>query len=780
MRTTDLQLTAATVLENPFPGLRPFREGEEHLFFGRESQVDHLVDKLAATRFLSVVGTSGTGKSSLVNCGLKPALHRGTMTSVGSTWCIVQFRPGGRPVRSMARAFAEEPTFFCGFEPEGLSLLEIVDATLNMSSLGLADLFEFARFAAGTNLLVVVDQFEELFRYGKTTQSSPDGLSGEAIAFVNLLLEAHTQTRYPIYIVLTMRSDFLGECSQLDRLPEVMNQGQYLVPRLTRDERRQAIAGPISVAAADLSPVLLTRLVNDVGENPDQLSILQHAVNRTWAFWQSDGHGEGCLGLGHYDNEKVGTMSRALDGHAEEAYAALHTASEQKLCAKIFKAITDKGTDARGIRRPMRLKTLCAVTGSTADEVIPILDLFREPSRSFLMPPLAETIDLETVIDISHEILMRVWLRLKAWSDEEASSAATYRRLAETASLHAEKRARLWSDPDLQTALDWKARENPNLAWAGLYRPGFEVAMSFLDASKQVRDRDLAQVEFDRRWRRITPFLAGLLLIIFLSFSARLSDALAPYVRPAVKQVFSHKAEHLSEVIVNGFGFQLAAVICILSYAGLSLGGQLIYRKLVFPTILRQISERPCASETPICLEGSATTPQFGTAIAASASSLAPANLSSMFNSGFIDCLVLISLSITTFIIGLQCAIQFPWGGTVFIAIAYLNPPFWGLFYPSLMVHSRLHRTLGDLVFSIAVTDLQGNPPSFMRMLLRTLSIILSWALLGLGFLMQPFTPGRRTLHDLIAGTTVIQRERTRKVEASTEFSQAAHPMPTA
>src|SRR5215510_16262238 len=88
-------------LRIPFPGLRPFRTDEEHLFFGRENQVDRMIDKLAAHRFLAVVGTSGSGKSSLVNCGLRPALHRGYMASAGARWRIVQFRPGDDPIGAM-------------------------------------------------------------------------------------------------------------------------------------------------------------------------------------------------------------------------------------------------------------------------------------------------------------------------------------------------------------------------------------------------------------------------------------------------------------------------------------------------------------------------------------------------------------------------------------------------------------------------------------------------------------------------------------------------------
>src|SRR5882672_10699877 len=113
--------------KNPFPGLRPFREDEEHLFFGRENQVNTMVDKLAATRFLAVVGTSGSGKSSLVNCGLRPALHRGLMAKAGTCWRIAQFRPGTNPLRAMSESLAQDGVLFTGFEPEGLPLRDVVE-----------------------------------------------------------------------------------------------------------------------------------------------------------------------------------------------------------------------------------------------------------------------------------------------------------------------------------------------------------------------------------------------------------------------------------------------------------------------------------------------------------------------------------------------------------------------------------------------------------------------------------------------------------------------------
>ncbi|MHC4070956.1 MAG: formylglycine-generating enzyme family protein [Planctomycetota bacterium] len=509
---------------NPFPGLRPFREDEEYLFFGRESQVDAMVDKLAATHFLAVVGTSGSGKSSLVNCGLRPVLHRGLMAHAGTTWRMTQFRPGSDPMRAMASALAEDGVLFRDYDVGGLSLTEIVDTTLRMSKLGLIDIYEQAQLGKDVNLLVVVDQFEELFRYrqlGAGRQESVYGVSEEATAFVNLLLEATDQETYPIYIVLTMRSDFLGDCAQFPGLAEAINAGQYLVPRMTRDERRAAISGPVGVGGAKISPVLLTRLVNDVGDNPDQLSILQHALNRTWARWQHDG-GNGPIDLTNY--QAIGTMAHALDQHAEQAYAQLETARQRKICEKLFKALTDKATDPRGVRRPTILGTLRALTHATETEVTGVIDIFRHPSRSFLMPPAGETLGEETVIDISHESLMRVWERLKAWTDEEAESARIYRRLAETSILHGVGRAGLWRDPDLQFALKWRDENRPNVDWAQRYHPDFESAMSFLKESKAARRR--------RRWKlavitaSVFAFFAGFLgIYLWMRYESKLELA---------------------------------------------------------------------------------------------------------------------------------------------------------------------------------------------------------------------------------------------------------------
>ena len=269
--------------QSRFPDFGPYTYHEAALFFGRDQQSDELVRRLASTRFLAVVGTSGSGKSSLVRAGLLPSLEAGFMAGAGAHWRFCVFRPQNDPLGFLTRALIDS-----GVLPP-LDLSEaaaraVVETTLRRSSLGLIDVGRLARLDSHENVAIVVDQFEELFRFADEARRA--GKGDDAPAFVRLLLEASRQTSVPIYVVLTMRSDFLGDCTRFRDLPEAISNSQYLVPRLTRDELKAAITGPLGVSGAEAEPMLVQELLNSVGDDMDQLPLLQHALMRTWGKWQ--------------------------------------------------------------------------------------------------------------------------------------------------------------------------------------------------------------------------------------------------------------------------------------------------------------------------------------------------------------------------------------------------------------------------------------------------------------------------------------------------------------
>ena len=530
---------------NPFPGLRPFEPDEDRLFFGREKEIDELLRRLRSTHFLSVVGTSGSGKSSLVRSGLIPSLQSGFMVTAGSSWRVAMFRPGEDPIRHLAEALDHSGVLGAdGSEAAGTSH-EFVEATLRRGSLGIVDAVRYARIPSADNLLIVVDQFEELFRFRRSRQI--DNSRDEAIAFVNLLLEAGSQTAIPIYVVLTMRSDFIGDCIEYPGLPDAVNNGQYLVPRMTRDQVRLAITGPIAVGGGDIAPRLVRRLLNDLGDDQDQLPVLQHALRRTWDYWEAHHQPGEPIDIAAY--EAIGTLRNALSQHAEEAY--LETSGERghRIAERMFKALTDTFSDSRGVRRPTSILELAKICETTDAEVIDVVEIFRRPERSFLMPPSDVPLTARSIVDLSHESLMRRWTRLVDWAEEDRLSASFYMRLTQAARWFEEGSAGLWRNPELELGLRWRRDNHPTAAWARRLDESFDRAMSFLDRSEQERLRFKAEQERERRrtllQARWTAAVFGVLFVIagVLAYIARQENRRATqnlaFAKDAVDQTLS-------------------------------------------------------------------------------------------------------------------------------------------------------------------------------------------------------------------------------------------------
>ncbi len=486
-------MTKKRPVSNPFPGLPPFEPHQSHLFFGRDEQVEELLIRLGASRFLAVVGRSGSGKSSLVRAGLLPALYGGFMAEAGSGWNVCVLRPGDAPIKNLAEGLGSAAEPEASADESSWRLPAMLEVTLRRSQLGVVQAVREKGLASEQNLLIVVDQFEELFRFRKVSgEAAP---AEDAAAFVKLLLEASRQSELPIYVVLTMRSDFLGECSQFPDLPEAINDGQFLIPRLNRDQHRLAIEGPAAVAGGSVSPRLVNRLLNEVESTRDQLPILQHALMRTWEHWSKNGNPDEPIDLANY--EASGGMEVGLSLHVEERYLALDSDEHRWIADKLFRILTERGTENRGIRRPSKLGVIAAVVDAPLETVIRIVDVFRIAGCSFLMPPVERDLDADTVIDISHESLMRVSERLKKLVLEESDSATVFRRLVESASLFDEGQAGPVKDPELSRALEWFETARPNVSWARLYtgvdaEARFASVSGFLQKSVEARDADSA------------------------------------------------------------------------------------------------------------------------------------------------------------------------------------------------------------------------------------------------------------------------------------------------
>ncbi|MCK9204607.1 MAG: hypothetical protein M0P58_09280 [Bacteroidales bacterium] len=507
-------MAASLLHDNPFPGIRSYEIHEDELFFGRELQVRELIEKLFQTRVLAIVGPSGCGKSSLIKAGVIPCLLKNKTGKFSTTWRVGICHPSDDPIGNLAQALAEDHIN-----------AETIAEKLRTGKEGLADYLTAANHSDNQSRLIIIDQFEELFRFQKSRTAFHTIL--ETSAFIDLILTAISHTEIPVYFILSMRTDFLDDCTEFRGLTETINKGYYLVPRMNNEERRLAITGPVSIKGCKITDELVEQLLKDVGDDPDELPILQHAMMRTWDFWTLHRIGDQPIGLEHYN--AIGTMKEALSFHLEEIYAELKDFKSKYIAEKLFKALTEINKENRGTRRPTQLSEIMTLAEARQEEVVRAIDSFRKPGCAFLTPSAKVELNTDSTIDISHESIMRVWTRLKNWVEEESQSAQLYLRLSKSAELYQEGKTGLWVNPELQVALQWKEQVKPNATWAMRYDPAYDRAITFLQYSKKQNELELSKKENlqKRNLKRaktsaVILGIASIISILFLLISLNL------------------------------------------------------------------------------------------------------------------------------------------------------------------------------------------------------------------------------------------------------------------
>jgi hypothetical protein len=548
---------------NPFPGLRPFETNESDLFFGRRDQVRELLGLMRRNRFLAVVGSSGCGKSSLIRAGLLAALRDGYLVEPGAEWRIAVMRPGDTPVHCLAQAL-QAPGALGDLYPDPVDLAAL-EATLRRGSLGLVEAVQEAPLPPRVRLFLLVDQFEELFRFG----ADPERSQREARVFVKLLLEAVAQRQWPIYIGITMRSDFLGNCAGLPGLPEAINQGLYLVPQMDRAQLREAVRRPVELYGAKITERLVNRLLNDLGDDTDQLPILQHAMMRLWSLW-SEGPRDAPLDLAQYD--PIGGIAEALSRHVGQVYDGLGP-EDQRIAQWLFRKLTQTTRERQVVRQSASVEQIAREAGVRVEQVAAVVEQFREPTRSFLMPPPTVPLAAETVIDISHESLIRQWKKLSEWAALEARDSRLSREIRDGAAL--------WDEKGREPSFLWQGRRLAEAEeWRKAHPDGFaEREEAFVVEGIRLRDHQIiAQRETELPQMAIEEAAARESAITnqraYVYISASTHDAaFVAELRKALKEASLESWTPDSDLAASGPGFEQAmasidgadAVLCVLS-----------------------------------------------------------------------------------------------------------------------------------------------------------------------------------------------------------------------
>jgi WD40 repeat protein/serine/threonine protein kinase/DNA-binding SARP family transcriptional activator len=393
-------------IPNPYKGLRPYQEADALDFFGRETLTNQLINKLAESRFLAVVGPSGSGKSSIVKAGLIPALRQGALPG-SENWFIAEMTPGTHPLEEMELAL-----WPIAVDPPS-SLVE----PMEKDSRGM--LRTIRRILPGgedSQIILVIDQFEDLF-----TMVEDEGRRNH---FLNSLWTALNAHRSPLRVILTLRADFYDRPLQFQPLAELFKQHTELVLPLTRDELIWAIQEPARKVGVKLENGLLADIVADMGEEPGALPLLQYALTELF----NDRH-NGKMTRQAY--AKIGGVLGAMTRRADEINNKL-TNAEQQLVRQLFLQLVTVGEGDVVSRRRVRLSELQQLLIGLEDNggesiLTDILDAF---GNARLITFDHDPVTREPTVEVAHESLLTKWARPLHWVNESRNDIRLQRMLA--------------------------------------------------------------------------------------------------------------------------------------------------------------------------------------------------------------------------------------------------------------------------------------------------------------------------------------------------------------
>lgn len=494
---SELQRQAADALASicPYRGLRFFREEDAPFFFGRDEFIERLTRAVNKDSMVAVLGSSGSGKSSVVRAGLLPRLRRSDNTQV---WEIATMVPGDQPLQNLAAVIVPllEPNLS---EVDRLIEINKLMQAFQTKTASLRDAVKsaLAKQRGTDRLMLVVDQWEELYTL---TADEPT-----RNRFIDELLDATAAS--PLSIVLTVRGDFYDQVLDYEPLSKRLDGAVVNISRMKDEELAQVIERPAAKVGLQFETGLVNRILTTIKAQPGSLPLLEFLLMELWKH-----RSEGLLTHAAYD--KLGEIQGAIAAHAEAFFTAL-SESEQEIARRVFLRLVrpaqgNPDPDAQVEAEPTRRRTSFAELGA---ETLPIV---RKLASAHLIVTGRNEATGEEIIDLVHEALIRAWDRLRQWLEDDRAFLSWRERLRIFMNISVAedyKKNTFLSGNLLTEAQDWLQKRKSDLS---------EAERHYIELSAAARNR-----------QRIRQIILGvifavplLVLIVFLAINKRTDNGI--------------------------------------------------------------------------------------------------------------------------------------------------------------------------------------------------------------------------------------------------------------
>jgi energy-coupling factor transporter ATP-binding protein EcfA2 len=551
-------------ISNPYIGLKPFDINSAAQFYGRNKAISDLLTKIRSNRFVAVTGQRGIGKSSLLQSGLVPRLQQGFTGIAGAKWRCAVCTPGLNPIANLANALSRQ-NVLGGDQAVTPDYSLEVEQTLMRSGQGLIHAYQDSNIA-NENLLIIIDSFEDLFRYQAFNPNVQKDDTSNLLVYINLLLQASREKNTAIYVIISLDETYMSHCTPYRGLPEAISEGQFLLPRLNRGNLKEIISLPLAAKELQIETELVNHILEDYNDDDNNLPLLAHSLQKSWELWKEDFDNNDDKNIlppilqKHYD--KAGTIDHSLNLSLNEIYENEIDIDDQAHCVEVFKRLSEHLSDKADLRRPVKFKELVAVCNASKATLSRVIHPFssngfinviaatssgnqKSINLSSKEVILIQTIEEEAVIDIAHPIIIKKWDKMKNWISAETEKSDLYLNLVNDAKLFQKGQTDYWFPPILTLGLEWRDKKLPNEPWALRYDSDYKLGMKYLEDSERkailrTREGILEKERKTQRRKRLLLFFGSLAIMALVAAGFAIQET-----REA------HKERDLAEVQVK-------------------------------------------------------------------------------------------------------------------------------------------------------------------------------------------------------------------------------------
>ena len=514
-----------------FIGLKPYQKEDTNFFYGREKEVEGLLQILQKDRLVTLIGATGTGKSSLINAGLIPRLENGFLAQAGKQWTICKLRPGISPIENLAYSLTSEGSLTLEGKANTEDFNDYFQKLKDLDSLSLIDIYTKSQVYKKKNLLIVIDQLEDLFTFNRFfdfDESDQDDLLFNIVARTIKVKDA------AIYFVLVIQSNYISHLSQYSKLQEIISKSQYAIPGFSKAGIKEIVEKNFLGQGISFSQESFKNISNTLTDDPTLLPNMQflfkQIVNEKTEHSKSES-----FQISAQDIDSFGGIKNCIQFAFEKTLNSL-SADQKKHFEKINKALYNFENLNDG--KYEQIQVISTLTGLSIKQISEVIFLFKEVvGDSFEIVPRTITgvskndpnsLDPDDILANKY-FLQRDWEQEKLWIKEEEESYKLFKKFSELTNNFNSGKASLLFTPELEMAKDWIENDNNNVNWAKKYKFNYQNTSEYIDKSIRFhqlnREREENRLRRKKKTTRLVGTVMSVLIIIAFALFIRSSFA---------------------------------------------------------------------------------------------------------------------------------------------------------------------------------------------------------------------------------------------------------------